>query len=283
MAAETRGRRRALLIACDTYDPDSGLAALNAPHHDVDALAGVLSDPRIGGYQVDTVKNQATWQVRDRISSFFSHCDRDDTLLFYFSGHGIRNRRGGAADLYLASSDTSVRTLSSRSIEARWLAQRVAESPGGHILLLLDCCYGAVLSGAWLRASTFDMEPDKDFTLANDRALITASRAMEFAFEPGGDAPVLADGMRTSYFATAMVGGLSTGEADSNGDGRVSVPELFNYLEASMAAAGAPHSPWHSGSYGGFYIADNPFGKVPASWPSGPPDVVARPTEPAIP
>jgi hypothetical protein len=53
------GRRRALLIATATYS-DPGLAALRAPTGDVAALAGVLGDEAIGGFEVRELIDRPT-------------------------------------------------------------------------------------------------------------------------------------------------------------------------------------------------------------------------------
>jgi uncharacterized caspase-like protein len=57
--------------------------------------------------------------------------------------------------------------------------------------------------------------------------VITASSAMEYAFEAG---QLTADSAQPSVFTSAVVHGLQTGEADRDGDGRVSVDELYDFV-----------------------------------------------------
>ena len=60
------------------------------------------------------------------------------------------------------------------------------------------------------------------------RAVITASNAMEFAFE--GDRLADDQHRRPSVFTSALVEGLATGDADRDEDGLVSLNELYDYV-----------------------------------------------------
>ena len=60
------------------------------------------------------------------------------------------------------------------------------------------------------------------------RAVITATSAMEYAFE--GERLTGDQNPRPSVFTKALVDGLATGEADRDEDGRVSLNELYDYL-----------------------------------------------------
>jgi hypothetical protein len=63
---------------------------------------------------------------------------------------------------------------------------------------------------------------------ARGRAVITASSAMEYAFE--GDQLAEDHSPGPSVFTTALVEGLATGEADRDQDGWVSLNELYDYV-----------------------------------------------------
>ena len=80
---------------------------------------------------------------------------------------------------------------------------------------------------------------------------------MQFAFEGAeldGKPPA-------SHFVRALTHGLQTGEADSNGDGRITVDELANYLQTKLKTMGSPQRPskWTFGAVGGdLLFACNP-------------------------
>ena len=81
MAGETRpdsarGARSALILASDQYQ-DVGLSELRAPAADAAALAAVLSDPEIGGFNVQTLMNEPAHVVNEAVEDFLS--DRSPT------------------------------------------------------------------------------------------------------------------------------------------------------------------------------------------------------------
>jgi Caspase domain len=83
----------ALLIATTLYK-DRDLRQLAAPGADVQALADVLGNPRIGGFEVETLVNKAWWEAQEAIARFFANRDSQDLLLLYFSCHGVKKDDG---------------------------------------------------------------------------------------------------------------------------------------------------------------------------------------------
>ena len=87
------------------------------------------------------------------------------------------------------------------------------------------------------------------------RAVITASSAMEYAFEAGE----LADTREVppSVFTSALVQGLETGEADRDQDGLVGLDELYDYVYDKVRAVTPNQTPgkWTFGMEGELYIA----------------------------
>jgi len=87
------------------------------------------------------------------------------------------------------------------------------------------------------------------------RAVITASSAMEYAFE--GDELADASGSTPSVFTSALVHGLQTGDADLDQDGRVALDELYDYIYDKVRAATPNQTPgkWTFGMQGELVIA----------------------------
>jgi uncharacterized caspase-like protein len=86
-------QRFALLVASYRYQ-DLDLSQLAAPAEDAEVLARVLGDPAIGGFHVQTVINRPSHLVARTVESFFADRRLDDLLLFYFTGHGLKDERG---------------------------------------------------------------------------------------------------------------------------------------------------------------------------------------------
>ncbi|MEW2399015.1 caspase family protein [Streptomyces sp. NPDC046862] len=221
--------RHALIIANDSYE-NPGLKKLRAPAHDAVALARVLSNPRIGDFDVEVVRNKPAHVIAMHIEEFFSDRRPGDTLVLHFSCHGLKNESG---ELYFAAKNTLPRRLDTTAVSAHLVRRCMYSTRARGVVLFLDCCYGGAFSrGASARASG-DVNVLESFEAGKlgggrGRAVITASDAMEFAFEDSE----LAEGSdaRPSLFTHAVVEGLETGEADRDEDGRVSINELYDYV-----------------------------------------------------
>jgi uncharacterized caspase-like protein len=213
--------RRALIVATGTYG-DAKLRQLRAPAADAERLADVLRNPAIGDFDVDVALDQDEGPLRRRIARFFADSGRDDVLLLHISAHGVKDAQGG---LYLAASDTELDLLDATAVSAMWLDEQISRSRSRRKLLLLDCCFsGRFPFNATARAGG-SVDVQERFQ-GRGRAVITASTAMEYAYE--GDQ--LSGQGQPSYFTAALVEGLETGEADRDQDQWISVDELYDYV-----------------------------------------------------
>ena len=86
--------------------------------------------------------NQPSTTVRRAISSFFVGRERNDLLLLYFSGHGIRDDRG---QLFLAVKDTEHNLLRGTAIPAGYITEEMDNSRSRQVLIL-DCCHSGAFS-----------------------------------------------------------------------------------------------------------------------------------------
>ena len=224
-----RGQRRALIIANDEYEQE-GLQNLLAPAADAEALGRVLSDPQIGDFAVQVVRNEPAHVIQGHIEEVFSESRPDDVLLLHFSGHGLKSESG---ELFFAACNTRPNRLGSTAVSADFVQRCMRDSRSRSIVLLLDCCYGGAFArGVKVRAAgdidVLDSFPQGRSGGGRGRAVITASSAMEYAFE--GDQLDDDQERRPSVFTTALVEGLTTGDADQDEDGWVSLNELYDYV-----------------------------------------------------
>ena len=245
-----RGRRSALIVASDVY-LDPGLNELRAPTADAAALAAVLGDPEIGGFEVRTLLNEPAHVVNEAVEDFLTDRSPDDLLLLHFSCHGIKDQGG---DLYFAMTNTKLRLLGATAVAADFVNRRMTQSRSQRIVLFLDCCYaGAFDRGMRARASKV-MDLEERFS-GRGRAVITASGAVEYAFE--GGALTESGDPAPSVFTTAMVRGLTTGEADRDQDGYVDLDELYDYVYDAVRDVTPHQTPgkWTFGVQGDLVIA----------------------------
>ncbi|MFE9813390.1 DnaJ C-terminal domain-containing protein [Streptomyces sp. NPDC005548] len=227
------GRRDALLIATGRYDHRS-FKALRSPGEDGARLAAVLADQHIGGFRTEQLTNARAHGVMRAIEGFFQNRSRNDLLLLHISCHGIKDDEDGS--LYFAARDTDSGLLASTAVPASFLRERMDRCRAS-IVLLLDCCY----SGAFLPGMKGDDRVHvQDELGGHGRAVLTATSRTEYAWEgkqlkTGEPVP--------SRFTGALIEGLSTGAADGDGDGRITVTELYDYVYESLQRAGVKQSP----------------------------------------
>ncbi|GLW25161.1 hypothetical protein DI270_031825 [Microbispora triticiradicis] len=249
-AGAPAAKRTALIVAGDEYR-DPGLRRLRAPARDAEALARVLGDPAIGGFQVRTLLNEPTHVVSEMVEEFFADRAPDDVLLLHFSCHGVKDDNG---ELYFATPSTKLNRLGATAVSAEFVNRRMSRSRSRRMILLLDCCYaGAWARGALPRAGT-GVHVEEQFG-GRGRVVITASNAMEYAF----DGTELADTQEQapSVFTRALVEGLESGDADHDQDGYVGIDELYDYVydKVRRTTPGQTPGKWAFDLQGDLYVA----------------------------
>jgi uncharacterized caspase-like protein len=172
------GRRRALLVATATYS-DPALARLRAPTGDVAALAAVLGDASIGGFEVEQLVDQPTEQLRRQIETFFGGGRPHDLLLFYVSGHGVLSQ---SRRFYFATADTSLQLLRSTAIEDGFVNDVIQSSRARSIVLILDCCHSGAFGKGLAPKSATTVDVEHRFE-GRGRVTLSASTELEYAFE----------------------------------------------------------------------------------------------------
>ena len=245
------GNKAALLVATAEYG-DPAFRRLRTPGHDVEALRRVLEDPAIGGFDVRALVNQPGQLVEEEIEGFFADRKPDDLLVLYLSCHGVKDQDGR---LYFAATDTKLQRLAASGISSTFVNEQMGNSRSKRVVLLLDCCYSGAFARGFAPRGGEGVEL-KERLQGRGRVVITASSAMEYAFEAG---QLTSDSAQPSVFTTAVVQGLVSGEADRDGDGRVAVDELYDFVFDQVRQATPDQRPGiFSDVQGALYIAQNP-------------------------
>ncbi|MDF2967938.1 MAG: hypothetical protein K0Q93_1716 [Nocardioidaceae bacterium] len=274
------GRRLALVVATDRYD-DPTLHGLAAPAADAEALAAVLGDPDLGGFEIEVLRNPTSWDTAQRVEMLLSERVPADLVLLHFSCHGLKDESG---ELFLAARNTSPTRLASTAVDTSLVNRLMQRSRAQRIVLLLDCCYGGafergVVSRADPNVHVGDQFSQGRLVAGRGRVVITASSAMEYALE-GTDLTV-GGSPQPSLFTGALVNGLSSGEADRDQDGHVGLDELYEYVFEKVRERSPNQTPskWEFGLQGDLVIARNPRRQIhPGSVPEDIADLVHHPT-----
>ena len=242
----------ALVIANTEYQ-DASFAKLTAPGKDAEEFARVLLE--LAAFDdVQVLLNEGEGKTRRSIARFFAERKRDDLLLLYFSGHGVRNEVG---HLYLAANDTEINILEASGIPAEFVTQSMNNSRSQRQLLILDCCN----SGAFAHGSKSASGVGKSMGIATafegsgfGRVVLTATDATQYAWE--GD-KVIGETQK-SVFTHFLIEGLK-GDADLDSDGRIDVDELYDYAYEEVVRRTPKQTPgkWSYKQQGDIILRDN--------------------------
>jgi hypothetical protein len=247
------GRRFALVIATGRY-VDTTLAKLRAPGRDAANFATVLEDGAVGGFEVERILDAPAESLRRQIAQFCARIGPHDLALVYLSCHGVLDDRGR---LYYAAADTDRALLSATAVPSAWLNEQLEDCRGRRQILVLDCCH----SGAFAKGAKGEGALAlRDRFEGRGRVVLTGSRGTEYSFEHDN---VVGDTV-SSVFTSALVEGLRSGEADRDGDGLITIGELYDYAYEMVRAKEARQTPtlWTYGAEGDLLVAHSPRGPI---------------------
>jgi hypothetical protein len=220
-------QRKALLVATYGYQ-DPGLRRLAAPAHDAEALADVLRDPDVAGFDVTVLLDEPAHVVGEAIGDFYGGCRRDDLTLLYFSGHGLKDDDGR---LYLAMTNTRRDALLFTGLPAASISDAMDGCPSRRKVLVLDCCYSGAFPAGWTAKADPAVHTLERFQ-GRGRAVLTASDATSYSFE--GD-ELSGSGSR-SVFTRYLVEAMRSGAADLDADGDITLDELYSWVRDRVVA-----------------------------------------------
>ncbi|ONI89902.1 type VII secretion protein EccCb [Actinosynnema sp. ALI-1.44] len=185
------GRRIALLVATSEHI-DPSLREPRVPSGDGRRLRDLLLDPEVGGFdEVVLVSNESKSGIEREAERLMRGCAPEDTVVIHLTGRAFLNHYN---HLFFATVGTDSSLPYSTAVPSLVLWHLLFQCQAGVKLLLLDC------------AIDFQLNLDEYF---GDSAY-TFSAA--------------------NQLTVTLVRGLETGAADTDGDGRISVANLSQYL-----------------------------------------------------
>ncbi len=224
----------ALLIGVSNYQND--LSSLPAAIQDVKELKRVLQHPEMGNFdEVDALTDINAQTIREAAERVFSQRQREDLVLFFFSGHGIKDEYG---KLYLAAPETYKdqrgELIRSSAVATSFIQDNMNRSRSKRQIVILDCCFSGAF-GDNLTAKD-DGVVDIERELGGEgRAILTSSTSSQYSFEQQG-----AD---LSIYTRYLIEGIETGAADQDDNGIISTDELHEYVKRKVQAAAPAMKP----------------------------------------
>jgi hypothetical protein len=224
----------ALLIGVGQYGP--GFNQLPAAPNDVEAMQRVLRHHDMGNFdEVKPVIDPDPQEMGIAIEHLFGGRNRDDLLLLFFSGHGIKDENG---NLYLGTRTTRKNewggVIRSTAIAARFVQEIMNDSRARRAVVILDCCFSGAFGEGLLAKDDGSVDIRKQLG-GEGRVVLTSSTSTQYSFEQQGS--------DLSIYTGYLVEGIETGAADLDEDDVISVDELHEYANIKVQKASPAMKP----------------------------------------
>ncbi|WP_346290897.1 caspase, EACC1-associated type [Sphaerothrix gracilis] len=227
-------KKVALLVGVGNYG--AGLKPLQCPANGVQELEAVLTKSEIGGFDhVIPLIDPDVGTMRSQLGEVFASLKKSDLILFYFTGHGIKDMSG---DFYLTTTQTQLfenqRLNPGTAIEADFIKRVIRNCYAQRKVVILDCCFGAAFADGF--STMDDGGMDIEAQLGGEGwAVLTAANSRNYALEQEGE-PL-------SVYTRYLVEGLKTGAAAAAGKDQISVGHLHDYVRAKVKIAAPTMEP----------------------------------------
>jgi formylglycine-generating enzyme required for sulfatase activity len=227
-------RKVALLIGVGEYG--DGLKPLRCPVNGVRTLTSILESPDIGQFnQVIPLENPDVGTMQTRIGEVFAQLAKPDLVLFYFTGHGIKDMDGS---FYLTTAQTQLfennRPNPGTAVEAGFLKRVITNCAAERKVIILDCCFGAAFADGFLGMDDSGIDVEAQLG-GKGWCVLTAATSRRYALEQEGE--------DLSVYTRYLVEGLKTGGAAPEGQELISVRHLHNYIEKNVKIAAPAMEP----------------------------------------
>jgi hypothetical protein len=146
----------------------------------------------------------------------------DSQVIVYFSGHGLLEPVEQA--MYLAPRDIDLEHIEQTGISAAWLREQIRLCQAGVKFLWIDACH----SGGSRSALLIGSQLPQQLSYAPGVITISACTEKQYSWE----SPRLRHGLFTHSLIKAL-----TGEADGNGNGLVTIDEVYAHVSEEVPIA----------------------------------------------
>jgi len=224
----------ALLIGVSQYG--AGFNQLPASTRDVAAMQRVWQHPDMGDFdEVIPLVDPGPQEMGIAIEQLFGDRDRDDLLLLYFSGHGVKDENG---NLYLATRITRKSErgglIRSTAMAARFVQEVMSYSRARRQVVILDCCFSGAFAEGLLAKDDGSIDIRRQLG-GEGRVILTSSTSTQYSFAQ--------EDSELSIYTRFLVEGIETGAADLDEDDVISADELHEYASIKVQRASPAMKP----------------------------------------
>jgi hypothetical protein len=230
---EIKTTKCALLVGTAHYDDAEEFPKLHTPAADVHAMARVLQRPECG-FSVTTLIDPERTSFASKVEKMLASAGREDTFLFYFSGHG----KTSSAGLLLCAKDTSGTALRTTSVRVSDIKESISTTKAKLVILIFDCCYSGEAFGIY-KGSDISTNIWDELGRPEGKYLMTSSSKTQQSIELHED--------QNSLFTKWLVNGLETWNADHDKDGIIYLKDLFDYAKKNVEDQNCEQTPQYKG------------------------------------
>jgi predicted Zn-dependent protease len=228
------GKTYAVVVGISKYE-STGIPQLEFAHKDAIFFADYLKSKAGGSVPEENIRllvnESATYAaIYDALDWLLATCQKDDLVYFYFSGHGDQENTTIYNLGFLLSYNTPRTNYINSAVRIEDLnniANTLSVKINAKVVLITDACHSGQLAGSDFRG-TF-LVGDQLRTVQNKEIRITSCAPNQLSAEDEGW------GGGRGVFSFYLVNGLE-GLADNDHDKFVTVSEIKNYLDSSLAA-----------------------------------------------
>ena len=233
MMTENDDTKKALIVSISDYND---LENLDFCKNDGNEMFDILSNL---GYEIPLhrklIGNVEDTTVKKAIIDFFRTNTNDtaDTLLFYFSGHGVLD---GYEGRYFATSNINSAIPEENGIPFEFLTQQMDRSSSRKTIAILDCCFsGSAVPGATAKSGNVEVEAEKlgrealskQFKNSKGKCILASSLSQRRSFNLPKE--------KMSAFTYFVVKGLQGRKESVDKEGYVTPEKLDEYVFSELS------------------------------------------------
>lgn len=249
------GKKIALLIGVNDYS-DPGIPDLHFAQNDVEQLGLVLEAQGFKTMRLTTSSgpNSLSYPSRDNVKMALAglsvQISADDTILFFFSGHGFSDASKKA---YFATADTKLSDLGGSAMAVSDVMDLCKNIKAGSKLFLFDACRNIVANDSkYLTGVPFEERGVKGAPAANNTMSSDFEHALKSLSEVPGAAVLasckygeesyelieLSHGIFTYFLIEGMKG------AAANADKTITAESLSQFVKSQVPKKKKEQNPW---------------------------------------
>lgn len=207
--------------------------------------------------QITTLIDPDLRQMRHAIALMTYRCRHNDLCLIYYTGCGVIDAQTGR--FYLPANDTHLDAITTTTVSSDYIRQALPSiQPELSRVMVLDCMWGALPTQGMSDISAENAGSSNRLAVANladcNCDLLTALGSHTYPWP-------MADG-GLSLYTQCLIEGITTGLADIDADGGISVNDLQAYMAQALSETDREILPIALGNFEGNSNAAVPLLRV---------------------